>query len=306
MVQNSIGVRLITRNDTSVAWEEKNPVLMLGELGLESDTGLLKAGDDIHPWVDLPYINFSPKRLFPEVEEPFVEINFTVPTKVEVGTTLTPAYSAILHPGSYTYGPETGIVAKTWKITTNNSAEVKETEEGSFAYLLVTDDTDYSISATATYDAGTLPFDSFGYEYPEAQIPAGSKSATTEFSLKGYRNFFYGVLETSSEEEPLSSSLIRTLTKGGDYDSEKEIVLSAKEVSNAKRFIIAYPASTNREGLKEVNFTSSLNFNILDNYTLHEEVEVFGANSYTAIPYKVFVYEPAEIDITEVHTARLA
>ena len=57
MSQNKISVRLITRNDFSYTWLEKNPILLLGELGIENDTGLLKAGDGIHTWSELDYIN---------------------------------------------------------------------------------------------------------------------------------------------------------------------------------------------------------------------------------------------------------
>ena len=57
MSQNKISVRLITRNDFSYTWLEKNPILLLGELGIENDTGLLKAGDGIHTWSELDWFD---------------------------------------------------------------------------------------------------------------------------------------------------------------------------------------------------------------------------------------------------------
>ena len=57
MAQNRVNVRLVTRNDSAANWNEKNPVLLLGEFGFETDTGLIKVGDDIHPWKELKYIN---------------------------------------------------------------------------------------------------------------------------------------------------------------------------------------------------------------------------------------------------------
>ena len=55
-------------------------------------------------------------------------------------------------------------------------------------------------------------------------------------------------------------------------------------------------------GFKE----SSMNINITSIYKAQTNVEVEGANGYTAIPYKVFIYEPAELSSTEVHQIKLA
>ncbi len=57
MAQNRVKATLILRNDTSAEWAEKNPILALGEIGAENDTGLLKLGDGIHNFNDLNYIN---------------------------------------------------------------------------------------------------------------------------------------------------------------------------------------------------------------------------------------------------------
>lgn len=35
-------------------WEEKNPILDAGEPGWASDAGILKIGDGIHSWTELP------------------------------------------------------------------------------------------------------------------------------------------------------------------------------------------------------------------------------------------------------------
>ena len=35
-------------------WEMQNPVLAAGEPGWASDAGILKIGDGIHPWTELP------------------------------------------------------------------------------------------------------------------------------------------------------------------------------------------------------------------------------------------------------------
>lgn len=48
-------VTIRVRRGTAAEWASKNPILALGELGLETDTGKLKGGDDVRAWNDLPY-----------------------------------------------------------------------------------------------------------------------------------------------------------------------------------------------------------------------------------------------------------
>lgn len=42
------------RRDTAANWSTANPVLMAGELGLETDRPCLKFGDGVTPWNQLP------------------------------------------------------------------------------------------------------------------------------------------------------------------------------------------------------------------------------------------------------------
>ena len=48
-------VRFIPAADTKENWEEMNPVPFKGEMCVETDTGRLKFGDGIQPYVELPY-----------------------------------------------------------------------------------------------------------------------------------------------------------------------------------------------------------------------------------------------------------
>lgn len=47
------------RRDTAAYWTSKNPVLLLAEPGLETDTGKLKFGDGSTAWNSLAYANFG-------------------------------------------------------------------------------------------------------------------------------------------------------------------------------------------------------------------------------------------------------
>lgn len=244
----------------------------------------------------------------PVIYYPEVTVLFTNSVKnVEVGTTLVPTYTASLNAGFYSYGPLTGILAQSWSVT--DGRETKTESEGSFSEITIGDQegafSAYSVTATATYNEGTIPVDNMGNEYLLGRIPAGEDSSTTSVKLTGYRNYFYGFLTTTSEEEPLTSDIIRSLNKGGAYNSSKTLNLKPG-ASAAKRVVVAYPANTTRSGLKEVILTSSMNVTITENYVQQPNIDVEGANGYAAIPYAVYVYEPNNLGSDEVHRIVLA
>ena len=43
------------RRGSSQQWRDANPTLASGELGLEIDTGMIKGGNGLRPWNELPY-----------------------------------------------------------------------------------------------------------------------------------------------------------------------------------------------------------------------------------------------------------
>jgi len=55
MTQQTLDARIILKNDTAATWTSKNGVLLKGEMGVESDTGLFKFGDGTSAWSTLPY-----------------------------------------------------------------------------------------------------------------------------------------------------------------------------------------------------------------------------------------------------------
>ena len=54
--QNKKNVRVQHKIDTSANWASANIVLLKGEIGLESDTGLVKFGNGVDTWNNLPYL----------------------------------------------------------------------------------------------------------------------------------------------------------------------------------------------------------------------------------------------------------
>ena len=50
-----MAVQIQFRNDTAANWTSANPILAVGELGLESDTGQYKIGNGVATWTARPY-----------------------------------------------------------------------------------------------------------------------------------------------------------------------------------------------------------------------------------------------------------
>lgn len=243
------------------------------------------------------------KEQNPTITQPSVNITFSQAKAYEVGTVVSPSYTATFNAGNYTYGPATGVTVTSWEVrdTDGNTAT---TASGSFDDITVTDSTNYKITAKANHTEGAIPFTNKKNEYTAGQIAAGSKSKASG-AVTGYRSFFYGVLDTSSADTPLTSTIVRGLTNGGAYNSSKTFTLNGS--ATAKRIVIAIPASSTRSGLKEVILTSAMNTPVTDSYIkTANAVQVEGANSYTAVDYDIYVYEPATIDAGEVHKITLA
>jgi hypothetical protein len=50
-----MAVQIQLRNDTASNWATENPTLAQGEVGIETDTRLVKVGDGLTAWNDLDY-----------------------------------------------------------------------------------------------------------------------------------------------------------------------------------------------------------------------------------------------------------
>lgn len=64
MASNQVTVKLQIKHGLATSWTESNPVLAEGEYGLETNTHLLKIGDGVHTWTQLPYLNKLDDRYF--------------------------------------------------------------------------------------------------------------------------------------------------------------------------------------------------------------------------------------------------
>ena len=227
------------------------------------------------------------KRLQPGTPTaPAVTLTFGQAKAYEVGTTVTPTYSASLSAGSYTYGPATGITATSWEVT-DTAGNSATTASGSFAEVVVADGTNYKITAKATYGEGAVAKDNLGSDSsPVIKIAAGSATKTSG-AITGYRNTFYGSV---TEKAELTSTIIRGLTK-----SNKALANGNSFTVNipvgAKRVIFAYPATLRDvSSVKDVN---GLNAEIKSAFT-KTTLTVAGAGADAGIEYKVYTTDFAD------------
>lgn len=221
----------------------------------------------------------------PSTTQPAVTLSSSEVKSYEVGTSVAPKYSASLSKGSYTYGPDTGITAATWSVVFNS--ETLTTASGTFGAVTVGDNTNLSITATATYEAGAMPKTNIGNDYPAGQIKAGSKSKTSG-NITGYRNSFYGTF--ADKTTALSSDSIRGLTASNKALSNGSTFSITLPVG-AQSVVFAYPATLRDvTSVKDVN---GLNAEIKGAFT-QSVVQVEGANAYTAKDYKVYRTDFAE------------
>lgn len=411
MATKTLSTRIVMRNDTAENWTTKNPVLLKGEFGVETDTNKFKIGDGNKAWADLDYAGadeaaieniiaqnrdslykytrtdasqsddaaiaaalgsnaavqgdivvitttvegnayeqsafmydgtqwaamtgnvgadkvilqddivmagnytqvgnmtksqngtatfatkgksvsdalteiFS-KRLQPGTPTaPAVTLTFGQAKAYEVGTTVTPTYSASLSAGSYTYGPATGITATSWEVT-DTAGNSATTASGSFAEVVVADGTNYKITAKATYGEGAVAKDNLGSDSsPAIKIAAGSATKTSG-AITGYRNTFYGSV---TEKAELTSTIIRGLTKSNKALANGNSFTVSIPVG-AKRVIFAYPATLRDvSSVKDVN---GLNAEIKSAFT-KTTLTVAGAGADAGIEYKVYTTDFAD------------
>lgn len=262
------------------------------------------------------------KESQPTVTQPSVSLTASKNTSCEVGTSVTPDYSASLNVGSYSYGPATGVTEQAtdetdtgWKVTATGVSGFKTAKSGSFDSIIVNDNTNYTITAEVNHTAGATPLTNKGNVSTKSPIAAGTKSKTSA-AITGYRKFFYGPI--SKDIADLTSEDIRGLTDGGKY-SAQTIEIKANGVDGYKAFIIAIPDGTT-SSIAEAKSTAGMVVDITDSYNLLETkvavadkrggaVTKDAEGNYTSQnnpkEYKLYAWTPASIGSGVVHSIKL-
>jgi hypothetical protein len=224
---------------------------------------------------------------------------------VEAGTSMAQAsYTAgTLNPGSYQYGPETGVTASNWvvqRITNDGNEQIASVDAASLdagtdnnggAGFIIGDQGGENVvsslryKAIATHGAGVTADDNLGDDSsPAVSIAAGTKEKTTS-AYTPFRNVFYGA---STTKPTLDSAAIRALTPTGKAYAAGTLTINVP--AGAQRVAIACIAG--KPGVTKVINETAMNADVTSTF-VQSSVNVEGAEGYTAVAYNVWVFEPA-------------
>lgn len=224
---------------------------------------------------------------------------------VEAGTALETVEltAGTLNPGSYQYGPATGVAASSWKVERITDLGTEQIASEDAASLSAqTDDNggpgfiigdrggEHVVSSlkyktTATHGAGITANDNLGSaSEPPVSIAAGTKEKVTA-AYTSYRNYFYG----ATEDKPvLASAYIRSLTKSNKAYAPGTITIQVP--AGAKRVCIA--CISGKPGVTKVINQTAMNADVTATF-VKQTANVEGANGYAVMTYNVWVFEPA-------------
>ena len=274
------------------------------ELGANGTLGGYKTGDNIASGTPLETIikKMLVKQIPPTYTAPTVSIannGGSAAGNYEIGSYITPKIKI-------TYNKNDGGNLEYIDTLRNNSSVMiwedslstyEENEEQLSASL--------TFKGNATYEEGPIKNDNLGSPYPTGHIQAGTKTSSN-YTFTPYRQgYFWGVLNTSSVEEPLTSAIIRNGTKkNAAYSSGNITGITAAAVSNRKRIFVACPATN--KGITKVIMPSAMNADCTADFVKQSNpISVEGANGYTGIDYNVWIYEPASISDDQTFTITL-
>lgn len=222
------------------------------------------------------------QELQPETPiEPAVSVTFNSGAK-EVGTKITPTYSATLSAGSYTYGPATGITAKSWSVVAKDGATsigTLTTSSGSFDEITVAEDTNYYVTVSATHEAGAIAEDNLGGQSnPVKQIAAGTKTKDSS-RITGYRAWFYGFKGADGliDVSNITSANIRGLT------SANGTIPATLTTNKMQQMFFAAPKGK----IKSIGVANATN-GAPQTVTKVTDIKVEGTNGFVSIDYDVF------------------
>lgn len=209
----------------------------------------------------------------------------------EIGTRKNISYSASLSAGSYSYDDNTGVVAGT--VTASFDGQTKTGATGTFENVIA--DGTKTLTVSITHNEGIVPKTNFGKPYAEGQIAAGTKTATASQTLVGVRHMFYGVVKTDGFV--LNSANIRSLNHEA---ASKKTITTFTAGEGAKKVVVACPSGYN---VSKVTLPSAMGADATKDFVKQTStVNVEGAEGFTAVPYNVWVFEPASIPSSQSYS----
>ena len=234
--------------------------------------------------VEKVFSELMAKEANPSTTQPSATLDSNNIGAKEVGTNIAINYNISTNPGSYTYGPETGVTFSDYKATFNG--ETLTGASGTFTSVQVTDNMSLSISGSVKHSDGVIPKTNLGNAYEKGQIKAATKSLS-KGTLTGYLNWFYGYKAGGAtiDVANLTSANIRALTpQNGSFPG----TISTNKM---QQMFFAIPKG------KKTDVSVANNVNGAPcTVTKVTDIMVEGANGYTAIAYDVWYVNNAAPD----------
>lgn len=157
MATKTLTSRIILRNDTANNWTTNNPVLLKGEIGLETDTGKYKIGDGTSNWQALQYyvnLDQDSKTSLDTLIEMLDDDNFGKVNDVQVnGTTVVADKVANVSIGVLTTATTAQSEVASGESFTNNIVLHKVAKTGSYNDLLNRLNVVDNLNSTSATDA---------------------------------------------------------------------------------------------------------------------------------------------------------
>ena len=211
----------------------------------------------------------------PSTTQPSVTLNSSNIGAKEVGTNIAIAYSFATNPGSYTYGPATGVTFSGYEATFNG--ETRTGASGTFTSMQVVDDTNLSISGKCASSEGAVPLTNLGNPYEAGKI-AAKNYTPSKGTLTGYRGWFYGYYNgTTAIANPaaITSAQLRAFGTKTNFPT-------TMNTSQMQQMFFAAPKGR----VSSVSISNAVNGAPLT--VTKGSASVEGANGYTAADYDLF------------------
>lgn len=213
----------------------------------------------------------------PTVTQPSATLNSSNIGTKEVGTNIAVQYSFATNPGSYQYGPATGVTFSDYSAVFNG--ETLTTSSGSFKSVQVTDDTNLTITGSVTHSDGAVPKTNLGNDYAAGKIK-GKTLNPSKGTLRGFRGWFYGYKNGSNaiaDPSAITSAEVRALS------SPSTSIPAQISTNQMKQMFFAIP-----KGIKTSVSVADATNGAPQTVTKITDVMVEGANGYTAVAYDVW------------------
>ena len=211
----------------------------------------------------------------PSTTQPSVTLNSSNIGAKEVGTNIAIAYSFATNPGSYTYGPETGVTFSGYQATFNG--ETLTGASGTFASMQVVDGTNLSISGRCASSEGVVPLTNLGNPYEAGKI-AAKNYTPSKGALTGYRGWFYGYYngdQAIAAPASITSAQLRAF-------GTKTSFPTSMNTSKMQQMFFAAPKGR----VSSVSISNAVNGAPMT--VTKGSASVEGANGYTAVDYDLF------------------